>query len=68
MNTPTNTSGLQLASCLAQADAEYDQKWNGLCAQMSQGDYCGGFVGSPKDIQFTQIKDQQKALCATLYK
>ncbi|HEV8677627.1 MAG TPA: hypothetical protein VN701_02245 [Candidatus Paceibacterota bacterium] len=61
-------SGLQFTNCLAQADTEYDQKWNSLCQQEGEADYCQAFVGSPKDIQLTQIRNQEKIQCATLYK
>ena len=64
----TSAYTLQLASCLAQAETDYDQKWNSLCQKEGQSDYCNEFVGSPRDVQFTQIKDQEKAICASLYK
>ena len=58
----------ELQNCLVQAETEYNQKWNSLCNQSGQADFCKSFVGSPKDIQFTQIEGQQKALCISLYK
>ena len=61
-------TSLQLATCLSQAEVDYDQKWNGLCEQEGRPLYCSEFVGSPKDVQFSQIKNQQKTLCVTLYK
>ena len=64
----TSTSGLALANCMSLAEVEYDEKWNSLCEQEGQADYCVQFVGSPRDVQFTQIKDQEKAQCITLYK
>ena len=57
-----------LISCLNVAATNYNQKWNALCRADGQVDACTAFIGSPKDIQFTQIKDQEQTLCATLYK
>ena len=64
----TSTSDMALANCLSQADSEYDQRWNTLCTEMGQGELCDSFIGSPKDIQLTQIRNQEQGLCATLYK
>ena len=64
----STSTDLALADCLSQADVEYDQRWNALCADMGQPKFCNAFVGSPKDMQFVQVRDQEKDQCMTLYK
>lgn len=65
-------NNMQLIKCLGAADQKYTDTWASVCAQAGDtsgvGGLCNTFVGSPKDVQFTQLRDQEKAQCATLYK
>jgi hypothetical protein len=58
-----------LQACLDDADVKYKQTWASICGQLGASDgSCAEFIGSPKDLEFSQLRNQEKTLCATLYK
>ncbi|TWI60486.1 hypothetical protein IQ16_07606 [Bradyrhizobium huanghuaihaiense] len=63
------TNNKLLYECVKAADEKYKMTWSTLCSQGGgKGGYCPEFIGSPKDVQFSQLRNEEKALCAKLYK
>lgn len=57
----------KLDECIASADSKYEQTWNSLCELSNNDYYCLQFVGSPKDIEFSKIRSQEKEACLKAY-
>jgi hypothetical protein len=53
-----------LSDCVRAADEKYKMTWATLCSQGGKAGYCADFIGSPKDVQFSQLRNEEKALCA----
>ncbi len=56
-----------LNKCLALADSKYEQTWNSLCTQDNRVNNCVQFIGSPKDIEFSKIRNLEKDICLKAY-
>ncbi len=70
LNQQTNKetdNQIQLNNCLSLADRKYEQVWNSICAIGNNGDYCNQFIGSPKDIDFSKVKNEEKGICLKAY-
>ncbi len=62
------TNNKSLTDCVKAADDKYKATWSTLCSQAGKVGYCTDFVGSPKDLQFSQLRNDEKSLCARLYR
>jgi hypothetical protein len=52
-----------LEKCLLLATEDYQYEQDNLCKQMGRPAGCAEFVGSPKDIEFTKIRQTDDQLC-----
>jgi hypothetical protein len=57
-----------LQSCFNEADQNYIAVQDSLCLQTGRQAGCQEFIGSPKDIEFSKILDDQKRICVDTYK
>ncbi len=57
-----------LNNCLLVSAQNYADTWNNLCEQTGKNAGCSEFIGSPKDIEFTKIKQTADQICYNLYK
>jgi hypothetical protein len=64
----SNNINKALADCVGAADQKYKDTWEALCGQMGKVGNCIEFIGSPRDVQFSQLRNEEKTLCTKLYK
>lgn len=68
-STSTNDqNSFALASCIGDAEDSYYLVWNTICSEEGKENLCSGFLGSPRDIQYTQILQTDKQQCIEIYK
>ena len=63
-----NNKADSLQKCLNLNLQDYQNEQDSLCEQMNQSAGCLSFIGSPKDIEFTKLRQTDDQLCLELYK
>jgi hypothetical protein len=67
LSQTTNSNNRALADCLQAADQKYKDTWKALCEKSGSFGQCIEFVGTPRDIEFSQLRLDEMAMCAKLY-